>query len=88
MNKPKNISEKAQIIKGIGASSWFEISEEESGYKIKRYSEKGILECERIFTSSSDFDINDKYEFTYISHCKECTIIQNGKMITFKTYEY
>ena len=32
----KNISDKAQLIKGIGASSWFEISLE------KAFSQKGL----------------------------------------------
>ena len=32
-NKPKNISEKAQLLKGVGASSWFEISLENEKYR-------------------------------------------------------
>lgn len=87
MCKPKNISEKAQLLKGL-SSSWFEISEEERVFRIKRYSEKGKLECDRIFTPDREFDINKDYEFTYISHCKECKIIQNEITITFKTTDY
>ena len=87
MCKPKNISEKAQLLKGL-SSSWFEITEEERVFRIKRYSEKGKLECDRIFTPDGEFDINIDYEFTYISHCKECKIIQNGIIITFKTTDY
>ncbi|MGY8950861.1 MAG: DUF6695 family protein [Flavobacteriales bacterium] len=87
MCKPKNISEKAQLLKGL-YSSWFEITEEEREFRIKRYSEKGKLECDRIFTTDTDFDINKDYKFTYISHCKECNIIQNGTIITFKTTDY
>lgn len=88
MCKPKNISEKAQLLKGL-SSSWFEISEEDGKvFRIKRYSEKGKLECDRIFTADTDFDINKDYKFTYISHCKECNIIQNGTIITFKTTDY
>ena len=41
ISKPKNISEKAQLLKGVGASSWFEISLENEEYRIKRYSEEG-----------------------------------------------
>ena len=44
MKKPKNISENAQLLKGIGASSWFEIRKEGDVFRIKRYSEEGILE--------------------------------------------
>ena len=50
MNRPKNIEENSQLLKGVGASSWFHISKEEDAYRIKRYSEEGIIECSRIFT--------------------------------------
>lgn len=89
MKKPENISEKAQILTGIGASSWFEISKEESLYRIKRYSEEGELECSRLFSvDSEEFDINKEYLFTYVSNCKQCKIIQNNKLFTFKTKDY
>ena len=89
MSKPKNIEENSQLLKGIGASSWFHISEEGRKYRIKRYSEKGELECSRIFSvNDSNFDINTPFEFTYISHCKECTILQNNKVFIFKTKDY
>ena len=89
INKPKNISKKAQLLKGVGASSWFEISLENEKYRIKRYCEEGELECSRLFTSSPEgFEINNEYEFTYISHCKECTIFQNNKTYKFYTDEY
>tara|TARA_B100000683_G_scaffold188757_1_gene181968 strand:- start:547 stop:822 length:276 start_codon:yes stop_codon:yes gene_type:complete len=89
MKKPKNISENAQLLKGIGASSWFEIIEEGDDFRIKRYSEEGVLECSRIFsTNSNNFDINKKYEFTYISNCKQCKIIQDNKTFTFNTKDY
>ena len=89
MKKPKNISENAQLLKGIGASSWFEIREEGNDFRIKRYSEEGVLECSRIFsTNSNNFDINKKYEFTYISNCKQCKIIQDNKTFTFNTKDY
>ena len=87
MYKPKNISDTAQLLKGL-SSSWFEITEEDKVFRIKRYSEKGKLECDRIFTPDGEFDINKDYEFTYISHCKECKIIQSGIIITFKTTDY
>jgi len=89
MNKPKNISKNAQLLTGIGASSWFEISKEGENFRIKRYSEEGELECSRIFsTNSNEFDINKKYEFTYISNCKQCKIIQDNKTFTFNTKDY
>ena len=89
MKRPENISEKAQLISGIGASSWFTIKQENEAYRIERFSTDGELECSRLFTSSPDgFEINTEYEFTYISHCKECTILQNNKTYKFYTNEY
>ena len=82
---PKNISEKAQLIEGIGASSWFTIAVEKSCYRIERFSPEGELECSRLFRAEPNtFDINLEYEFTYLSHCMQCTIIQNK--LPFKFY--
>ena len=81
-----NIPEKAQWLSGsVGSGSWFFISAEKSHYCIQRFSPEGNLECDRIFTvDKSDFDIEIDYQFTFLSHCKECTIIQNK--ITYKFY--
>ncbi len=88
MEPPKNISEKAQLIQGIGASSWFTIVAEKNLYRIERFSEEGELECSRLFKAEPDtFDINVKYKFTYLSHCKQCTIIQRKITFTFQTNE-
>jgi len=89
MEIPKNISEEAQLIEGIGASSWFTIVAEKDLYRIERFSPEGELECSRLFkVEPNTFDINSVYEFTYLSHCKECTIIQNKKTYKFYTNEY
>ena len=82
---PKNITKEAQLIDGVGASSWFTIQQEKDLYRIERFSLEGKLECSRIFkVIPNSFDVNSPYKFTYLSHCKECTIIQN--QITFKFY--
>ena len=89
MNKPKNIEITSQLLKGVGASAWFNIEKEGDKYRIKRYSQNGKLECSRIFTTTSqDFNIKNEYKFTYISHCKECKIIQNNNIHIFKTLDY
>jgi len=81
---PKNISKKAQLIEGIGASSWFTISKENFFYRIERFSLEGELECSKIFRAEPNtFDINTNYKFTYLSHCKYCTIIQDNKKFKF-----
>jgi hypothetical protein len=89
MNRPKNIIKEAQLLEGIGASSWFTIKSENDLYRIERFSISGALECSRLFSVDLDtFNINHKYEFTYISHCKECRILQNDRTYTFYTNEY
>jgi len=89
MKRPENISEKAQLIIGIGASSWFTIKQENEYFRIERFSPDGELECSRLFDATpSSFDINKPFEFTYLSHCKKCTIIQNRLTYKFYTNEY
>ena len=89
MNKPVNIKETAHLIKGIGASSWFTIKSEGNLYKIERFSPEGELECSRLFRAEPNtFDINHEHEFTYISHCKECTILQNNQTYKFYANEH
>jgi hypothetical protein len=89
MKIPKNISKEAQLIKGLNGSSWFTIIKEKDLYRIERFSEEGVLECSRLFKAEPNiFDIKITYEFTYISHCKECTVIQNKIKFKFYTDEY
>mgnify|MGYP001162846730 FL=1 len=86
-NKPANISNKAQLIEGIGASSWFTIESENKNYRIERFSLSGIRECSKRFkVFPKGFEISKPYHFTYLSHCQECTILQENK--TFKFYAY
>lgn len=89
MNRPQKISGKAQLIKGTGASSWFTIVEENELFRIERFSTDGELECSRLFAvTPSSFDVKQPFEFTYLSHCKQCTIIQNEITYKFYTNEY
>ena len=89
MNRPANIEETAQLLKGIGASSWFTLKSEGDLYRIERFSPEGELECSRLFRAEPNtFDVNHEHEFTYISHCKECTILQNDRTYKFYTNEY
>ncbi len=85
---PKNVPENAQWLTGVGAGSWFSLIMENNAYRIQRFSPEGEVECSRLFTTEGDFDMNKKYQFTYISHCKECTIIQNEITYKFYTNEY
>ena len=56
MRKPSNIKQNAQLISGVGASSWFTISAEKNLYRIERFSLEGELECSRLF---KDFFLHD-----------------------------
>ncbi len=88
MEPPKKISKKAQLITGIGASSWFTLDAEKDLYRIERFSLEGELECSNIFYAEPNtFDIKSDYKFTYLSHCKQCVIIQGEKTFNFHTNE-
>ena len=79
-----SIPQEAQWLGGIGAGSWFILIKDSNKYRIKRYSPKGILECEGIFNiNDSSFNIKESYVFTYLSHCSLCTVIQNNKKYKF-----
>jgi len=89
-NRHINIPESAQWLSGsVGSGSWFFLSTKGNDYQIKRFSPEGILECDRFFTvDNKAFDINIDFQFTFLSHCKECTIIQNEITYKFYTNEY
>ena len=88
-NKNGVIPEHAQWLGGIGAGTWFCIDRVEDDvdlFRIRRYGSEGLLECDTSFkTSSSEFNIERAYSFTYISHCKICKILQNGTVFVFNS---
>lgn len=83
--RSKSIPQNAQWLSGEGAGSWFNIHLDEGNYKIARYSPEGKLECESEFAQNSqhNFDINQSYNFDYLSHCQRVVINQNGLSIEF-----
>jgi len=85
-----NVPESAQWLSGsVGSGSWFFLAAKKNHYQIKRFSPEGILECDRVFTvDNNTFDSTIDYQFTFLSHCKECTIIQNKITYKFYTNEY
>ncbi|MBC8266959.1 MAG: hypothetical protein H8E84_08350 [Flavobacteriales bacterium] len=87
--KAEKIPSSAQWLGGIGAGSWFSLEKEGSVFRIRRFSEYGDLECEGLFdVNSSDFDSTKPFEFTYLSHCNKCNIIQNGTEYKFNLINY
>ena len=86
---PDTVPDNAQWLAGVGTGSWFALSVENQKYRIKRFSIIGDLECDRFFlVDKQEFNILEEYEFTYISHCKECIIIQNKITYKFRANEY
>ncbi len=90
--QPKNLPNNAQWLLGQGAGAWFSIRKEEGEgwYNIQRYSANGGLDCDRIFEvehNGSIFDIQKPYEFTHLSHCARCKVIQNGIVFIFNYKE-
>ena len=91
--RPNSIPSDSQWLGGVGAGSWFYLfrhHEMEPGkYGLKRFTKEGLIECDLIFTLTTDieFDIEEDYEFTYISHCQQCHIVQNGKLLFFRNQD-
>ena len=89
---PVSIPSNAQWLLGQGAGTWFSIAATDSSihYQIKRFTPSGALDCDRIFEVADnglDFNINETYEFTHISHCAKCRIKQSGKVFEFNYIE-
>lgn len=85
--KPLSIPNSAKWLGGQGIGGWFflEPTSNNMEYRIIRYSPEGSIECDRIFTISSEnsFDIDKDFSFTYISHCAECNVLQDGMKYRF-----
>ena len=82
---PANLPSTAKWIAGEGAGSWFVIKKKEGAkYKIARYSPKGKMECESIFTTEKEIKLHEDFIITYPSHCSIVTFIQNQDIITFR----
>ena len=71
---------------GIGAWLCIDVTSDNNRFNIKRYTPSGELDCDRIFEveeTELTFDIDKEYQFTSISHCSQCRIIQNETVFTF-----
>ena len=75
--KPITVPNNAQWLGGVGAGSWFVITEGNNFFSISRYSKLGDPECSGNFICSPrGLDLAQEFKFTYLSHCQLCTIIQ------------
>jgi hypothetical protein len=78
----------AQWVLGQGAGAWFciEQSTTKHHYKIQRYAANENLDCDRIFVlaaNGANFDLEQPYEFTTVSHCSIVRIIQQNQLFIF-----
>lgn len=82
------IPNNAQWLSGEGAGSWFCIQPTltPNTFTISRFSPDGKLECEGNFKyeSNENFNINQTYIFTHLSHCKTVNIVQSGIIFKFE----
>jgi hypothetical protein len=73
-----------------GYGVWFLLTRENElenkQYRIRRYKDTGVLDCDRVFELKTDqqFDITEEFEFGYISHCQQCTVYQNNLKFVFE----
>lgn len=77
-------------LSGIGSSAYFTISKgdlPENLFRIKRFTADRVEDFDGVYRTSSQFEIDKVYEFTYDSHCEYCHILQNGKKIKFDFVE-
>jgi hypothetical protein len=86
---PSAIPPHSQWLLGEGAGAWFSIDTTNSPnqYNIKRFNPTGKLECDGIFEmeiGGSSFNIELHYQFTHVSHCAKCRIIQDQEIFVFK----
>lgn len=81
---PSALSSRAQWLSGEGAGSWFDVKKiDEKQFQVKRFSPNGTLECEGVFCCNEPFDINKPFTFTYPSHCRVVSILQEEKKLRF-----
>ncbi|MDA3954272.1 MAG: hypothetical protein PF485_11540 [Bacteroidales bacterium] len=82
--KHPKIPENAQWLSGEGAGSWFDFKVNKNELQVDRYSPDGLLECSGFYEIRDNLDFhNENFKITYPSNCKEVTIVDDGKGISF-----
>ena len=86
--RPQSLPGNAQWLSGEGAGSWFAIEKAGGNFLVRRFSPKGDLECENIFSlvRKGSFDIDKPYSFEHISHCSKVCLNQGGKYFDLMLY--
>ena len=82
---PMTLPSSAKWLAGEGAGSWFVIEKDAmSNYRISRYSPEGNLECEGLFATDQQINLEEDYSISYPSHCTSVTLEQAGELIRFE----
>lgn len=86
---PESLPANCKWLGSEGYGVWFLLTKEKglenNQYRIRRYKDDETLDCDRVFeiTKGQGFDINEEFEFGYISHCQQCTIYQGNEKFVF-----
>jgi hypothetical protein len=83
-SKPTALPNHAHWLAGEGAGSWFVLEKAESNkILVTRYSPSGKVECQGFFECrhNTSFNLEETYQLTHLSHCKQVSLIQNGQII-------
>lgn len=91
--RPDAIPEHAQWLGGVGAGSWFALHHDATmgryQYRIQRFSPDGGLECDGTYFLDDDYiDLGQPYQFTYLSHCEVCTVLQGDQKFILELVNY
>ena len=86
--RPPGLPRNVQWLSGEGAGSWFSCEPDGDNFRVRRFSPKGDLECENIFSvaNTGSFDIDRPYSFDHISHCRKIRLNQGGKYFDLVVY--
>lgn len=84
--KPDQLPPTVKWLSGEGCGSWFHIDQFGNYYRVIRYSPDGKEECNGLFWQvlGTPINLDSDYQFTYLSHCAEVNITQNGCFLKFK----
>jgi hypothetical protein len=90
---PESLPQGCKWLGSEGYGVWFLLTKEnalkEGQFRIRRYKDTGVLDCDRIFElkTSQSFDINQEFEFGYLSHCQQCVVYQDDEKFVFTFLE-
>jgi hypothetical protein len=82
----KKIPKTAQWLSGEGAGSWFHLESDFPFFNITRFNSQGEIECKGFFIlpGKSSFEPGLPYRFVHLSHCRQVSVEQNGKVLMFR----